>query len=311
VKRLLRALFVDNAPLKAVSMALALTLFTLVHAERDTQAGFNVPVVYELSPDRVLTSDPPGVVHLVVRGPWTKLRQFDESQLAPLEIDLARVAEGDLHLEPDMVKLPPGLTAVEFSPPTLRIAFQARETRSLPILTTLDGVPAHGYHVESTQVTPAAVDVVGPKEAVDALSQLATAPLSVAGRSEDFKAAIGLAMLPPHVTLVDGAPAVTAVTVAVAITPELAERDIAGVSVQVTNLKHLEATVNPPIVLLQVHGEELRTEQVTPASLTAEIDGAGLEALGPGDHLVSPTVAGLPPGVAVVIEPPTVTVTLR
>ena len=108
---LLVRIFVDELPLKVLSMVLAVTLFVLVRNDKDATSGAYVKVIYTLPEDRVLVSDPVAEVKVAVRGPWTKLQHLDRS-LEPIRIDLTRVHTPDVRIDEDTIKLPAGRARV-------------------------------------------------------------------------------------------------------------------------------------------------------------------------------------------------------
>ena len=99
---LLVRIFVEELPLKVLSLVLAVTLFVLVRNDKDATSGAYVKVIYTLPEDRVLVSDPVPEVKVLVRGPWTKLQHLDRS-LEPLHIDLTRVHTPDVRIDEDMI----------------------------------------------------------------------------------------------------------------------------------------------------------------------------------------------------------------
>ena len=66
-------IFVDELPLKVLSMVLAVTLFVLVRSDKDATSGAYVKVIYTLPEDRVLVSDP------VAGGQGRRARAVDAS----------------------------------------------------------------------------------------------------------------------------------------------------------------------------------------------------------------------------------------
>jgi YbbR domain-containing protein len=79
---------------------------------------------------------------------------------------------------------------------------QAVATRTLPVSVTLQGQPASGYVVAGTAATPSSVTVSGAGKALAALTQVATAPVAIAGAKADVTTTAAL-VLPDGVTSVE------------------------------------------------------------------------------------------------------------
>src|SRR4051812_26266858 len=106
IREFLRRAFLDNAALKLVALLLSLTLFIVVRGDRDTSISFSLPVAYTETEGRVMTSRPVDNVRVTVRGPWTRLRKFDERQVEPLRVDLGNLSDGEYVFSEETIKVP-------------------------------------------------------------------------------------------------------------------------------------------------------------------------------------------------------------
>jgi hypothetical protein len=102
------ALF-DNVGLKFLSMVLAITVFLLVNTDRDREITARVGVSYTLPDDKVLVSERLDEVRVTIKGPWQRLRRFDERSVDRINLDLRRAQSGEITVTPDMISLPSGL----------------------------------------------------------------------------------------------------------------------------------------------------------------------------------------------------------
>src|SRR2546423_1820409 len=105
----LRRAFFDNLALKAVSLGMALALFVLVRGEKDTERMVRVQLAYTKPIDRDLVGDVPDGVDVWVRGPWTRIKRLDPSEVDAILIDLTKAQDGDIPITEDMIRLPAGL----------------------------------------------------------------------------------------------------------------------------------------------------------------------------------------------------------
>ncbi|HSN25818.1 MAG TPA: CdaR family protein, partial [Kofleriaceae bacterium] len=182
----LHGAFFDNVGLKFLSMVLAITVFLLVNTDRDREISARVGVSYTLPDDKVLVSDRLDEVRITVKGPWQRLRKFDERELDRVNLDLRRAPTGDIPITPDMIHVPSGLTITSVSPRTVRVAFERRVDKLVEVSPQLVGRPQHGYVVADAKVVPATIKVHGAESTLAALSAVHTHEVSVEGRTESF-----------------------------------------------------------------------------------------------------------------------------
>ena len=305
--QLLRAAFIENAALKAVAMILAVTLFILVHGERDRVVAVRVKVAYVLPKDRVLMSEPTDEVRVMVKGPWTRVRRFDESDVEAIKIDLTRFAGAEYYLQEDMIRLPPGLQILSINPRSIHLVFQDEVTKVVGVVPVVDGEPAHGYKVERLDATPQRVTVRGAKSAVDATTGVETRRVPVDGKQQSFTVTVPLAPTESHVAVQNAAP----VEVAVTIVEQPAEVVLDRIPVQVRPAAGLvlppparAPTVDPQVVSIVLRGGKNAVEKVDAAMVVAHVV-VHAEDLMPGrTRAARVDVEGIPlTGVAIEVRP--------
>jgi len=207
LRRTLRAIFLENAALKAISLLLAVALFVFVRGDRPTEAVVDVPIVYKLPTDRVLMSTPVERLRVAVRGPWTRISRFDERDLeTPLSIDLAHVTAGEFTFAADLLHVPRGIRVSAISPPSMHLEFEPRVTRTLPVEPQLHGQPASGWRVAHVSLHPDEIVVTGAQSVVEGLAAASTLPLSLAGAHGTLERTTDLEPLPRHAEYVEARP---------------------------------------------------------------------------------------------------------
>jgi YbbR-like protein len=298
--------FVDELPIKVLSMVLALTLFMLVRNDKDASSGAYVKVVYTLPEDRVLVSDPPLEVKVGVRGPWSKLQHLDRA-LEPIRIDLSRIQTPDLRIDEDMIKLPAGVRVASIVPSEVHVAMEPRAVREVPVQPILEGEPAEGYRVAKVTAEPGHVRVDGAKSAVTAMLRAPTRPLRVADVRGPLDGTVALEPPPAHTRFVGAA----TVRVAVEVLPAMVERSFDALAIKVTGLQRLDATVDPPTARLILRGPSVLLKQVDERPVVLQVDGALVDTRPPARYVRNVTVSGLPAGVAAEVQPDTTALITR
>lgn len=217
-----------NLGLKLLAAMLAVTLYLLVNSDREREITAKVGVSYTLPDDRVLVSDRIDEVRITVRGPYRRLRKFDERQLERVHLDVRSAADGDLVLSRDMVSVPSGLTVTSIVPRSVRVRFERRVEKRVEVALTIAGQPAHGYIVAGHSIEPAHVMVRGPEGLMRAITGVRTEAVRVDGRDASFVANAPL-WAPEGIEFVGSATASARVQIA----EELASQRIAGVAITV------------------------------------------------------------------------------
>ena len=289
------ALF-DNVGLKFLSMVLAITVFLLVNTDRDREISARVGVSYTLPDDKVLVSERLDEVRITVKGPWRRLRRFDERELQRINLDLRHAPTGEVAITPDMIHLPSGLTITSISPRTVRVAFDRRVERIVEVSAQLAGRPQHGYVVAEVKPQPATIKVRGAEGTLAALSSVKTHEIPVEGRAESFSTEAALEL--PDGVETEGP---SQVVVQVAVDEELVTRKMPGMTVAVRGdgVDSSHWTVTPAQVDVTLTGTLLSVEKAR-AALQPVVKVSGNDTR---TRDVDVTVEGLPPGIGVKISP--------
>lgn len=296
--------FVDELPIKVLSMVLAVTLFVLVRNDKDSTSGAYVKVMYNVPEDKVLVSDPPGEVKVSLRGPWAQLQHLERT-LEPIHIDLTKQHGPDVRIDEDLLKLPNGVRAASITPSEVHIELEARASREVPVQPILEGQPAEGYRVAHVGATPDKVRVEGAKSEVEAIERVPTRPLRVAEARGAVRGEVALEPPPAHTRFVGA----DSVVVSAEIDPAMVEKSFAALPIKVVGLTRLDGTVEPPTARLTLRGPSVLVGDISDKTVALKVEGSLIDTQPPARYVRSISVAGLPPGVAAEVQPDTVVLT--
>ncbi len=290
VRRWLRGAFLDNIGLKFLSLVLAVTVFLLVNDDKDREITVRVGVLYVLPDDKVLVSERLDEVRVTLRGPWRRLRRFDERELGRISLDLRSSPTGEIAFTSDMVHPPAGLNVSAISPRSMRVAFDKRAEKLVELSPAIAGRPQHGYVVLEVKPSPTTIKVRGAEKLLAALPAVRTKEISLEGRTESFTTPTQL--VPP-----DGIELVGSdqVSVHVQVDEELVTRKVPGVTVAIKGdgIDPARWTIMPGQIEVTLTGAVLAVEKAR-ETMTATVK------LNPTDKAsreVEIAVDGLPPGV--------------
>jgi len=286
------ALF-DNIGLKFLSLVLAVTVFLLVNTDKDREITARIGVSYSLPDDKVLVSERLEEVRVTIKGPWQRLRKFDEREVERIALGSST---GDVVITPDMIHLPSNLTITSISPRTVHVAFDRRIEKLVEVNVPVSGRPEHGFVVSEVKPVPATIKVRGAETTLRALASVQTREVSFEGRTESFVAETEVAA--PDGVDVEGSPGVV---VHVTVDEELVIRKLPALTVGVRGegIDPAKWQVTPAQVDVTLTGTLLAVEKAK-AAITPIVR------LSPNDgkpHDVELVIDGLPPGIGVKVSP--------
>lgn len=302
IRRFLHGALLENVGFKFLSMVLAVTVFLLVNDDKDREITVRVGVLYVLPEDKVLVSERLDEVRVTLRGPWRRLRHFDERELSRISVDLRSAPTGEIAFTPDMINTPPGLAVAAISPRSMRVAFDKRTEKLVDVSPAATGRPLHGYVVLEIKPTPARVQVRGGERLLAALTSVRTREISLEGRTESF--ATPTFLVPPAGIELVGS---EQISVQVQIDEELVTRKVPGLEVKAVGegIDLTRWTIAPQQVEVTLTGALLAVEKakdvMLPVVRITPADRSSREA--------AVVLEGLPPGVGVKISPERVKIT--
>ena len=304
----LRAILTENVGLKAMSLVVAVFLFSVVRGAEDAQRSVLVDVVAVLPPPsepRILTSDLPAKVRLTLRGSRSLLNSVRTDDLGPIQVDLSETRAAVYYFDAEQFPVPAGVEVTQVSPDALSLAWAARTQRVLPVEPRLDGRPGAGLMVVGDpHVRPATVTVRGPEPDLATLDRVLTEPISLASLSVGrIERRVALARLGAHVEIVDDGD----VTVQIEVAPEIAERAVPRLDVAVVGGTLRE--IRPARVRVTLRGPPTRLDVIDAPSIVPYVDVSAIDASA-GTQSVIVRVRGIPDGVELAgVDPEEVLVT--
>jgi len=190
IERVLRKIFVEDIGLKLLALAITLLVWMAVTGENQPITIHTAVQLNFVRPDNLaISNDPPRTVEVLLTGSRSRLNNLRLLDLVAT-VDLTDSKPGDrvIRLSPERVaiQLPAGVTIASFQPTTLPIRLEPVVRREVPVEVHLDGNPAAGFEVYSTQTTPGAIWIAGPASHVTELQKAPTETISVEGRKETF-----------------------------------------------------------------------------------------------------------------------------
>jgi YbbR domain-containing protein len=313
VREFFRRAFFDNAALKLVALLLSLTLFIVVRGDRETSVSFPLAVAYTETEGRVLTSRPIDSVRVTVRGPWTRLRNFDSSQVKPLLVDLSNRSDGDYEFAESSVNVPTGLRVASINPPSVRLTFEERATKVVTVKPDFEGQPARGYALGDVSVSPSHVTIRGPKGIVSAMTEVNTAPIQIEGLAVGGEERVALEPTEAHITIVDR----QTIAVKYRIVEELGLLTLGPLRVEIRPATGVSlavpagATTEPGKVKVTLRGAKNLIDRIDPGDIATYVTWHAEDTRSSASRPARVIVENVPAGVAIEADPRDVTLVPR
>jgi len=277
----------DNLPLKLVSLVLAVLLWFVIAGEKTSEMGLSVPVELQNFPkDLELTGDPVDTVEVRLRASPGIIQRLTPGDVSA-HIDLVDAHEGEriVHLTPDSVRVPFGVTVVKISPAIITLNLERTLQKAVPVRPRLLGRPAPGYEVAEMTTQPAEVRIAGPKSRVQEVESAYTEPVSVEGVDTTVVDQVNIGLEDPLLRI-QGSPRVR---VTARIREVAHTRAFPGLAVEV---RRGSFTARPPRVTVVLAGPASVLDQADAAAIHPYVDAGQLDATGTA-HVAVELLPGL------------------
>lgn len=166
-------LLTKNLGWKLLSVGLAVLLWAALVRDPELATTVSVPVMFRGMPeDLEISGELVNRVQLELRGPRTQLTPEDLADAAVV-LNLGNVDRpGDrtYTIEPANVSLPNGVIFSRAVPAQIRLHFERRVARKVPVRIQISNPPPDGYRVVSQEVVPDTLAIVGPQSNVEQIS---------------------------------------------------------------------------------------------------------------------------------------------
>ncbi|MBZ2180679.1 MAG: CdaR family protein [Acidobacteriota bacterium] len=180
----MKRLLTENIGMKLLSLALAGLLWVAIVGEQELSSSVSVPVEYKNFPKSLeASSEMVSRVNLLVHAAPEKLEAGNLAGAA-LVVDLSEVqrpGERTFNLDRQSLRLPQGVTLERVIPSQIRLRFEQRTARDVPVIIRYANTPMPGYRILKQEVYPEVLRVVGPQSRVEELQSAETDPIDLSG----------------------------------------------------------------------------------------------------------------------------------
>ncbi len=284
--------------LKLISLLAAIVLWLIVSGERDTEWSYLVPLkLKNLPQDMIVTNNVPEFIDVRLQGPRSFMQEITPQQMK-VEINLADLKLGsNIHpLTPDQIKVPRGINITRINPSYLSLEAERLLKKEVRVKGETRGNPATDFVVESVEVMPAAVEIMGPEKETRNIIQLKTGVVDITGINSDLSKEVAIDKGGQNIRFSKDEPVVVSVKVR-ELTKKLELKKVA-IKLQGGNEK---MKISPTSVTILLEGpksliDHVRKEKTAGATINAE-------KLLSGEHTVAVEI-NVPEGIRVLYSNP-------
>ncbi len=182
ISRIVHLLF-DHAPLKVMSLVIAILMWYGVARDPVAEISLRVPVEFYRPPhDLDYSSDVAPQALIRLRGPARVLRDVaPESVRVIIDLQGATPGERTYDLSPDQIRVPHDVEVLQITPSRLRLVFDKRETRQVAVKPRVVGTLPPGFRIQSVVASPSMLTITGPARHVSAIENALTDTVDATG----------------------------------------------------------------------------------------------------------------------------------
>ncbi len=172
-----------NWPLKLIALLAAVLLWSAIAREPTVEMAYSVPIEFHQVPRNLeITTEVIPQAQVRIRGPVRRMRSITASEVHPVvDLGAAGMGEHTYDLTAAQVHAPYDVEVMQVVPAEIRISFDQRATREVPVRPRVKGFLPPGYEIAKVEADPATIEIVGPKKRVDAVDSAMTDPVDASG----------------------------------------------------------------------------------------------------------------------------------
>ncbi len=178
----MKNLLTKNLGLKLLSLLVAILLWAIFVREPQRMTSVWVPVLFEGMPEGFeISAGLIDRVQLEVFGPASQLTPQKMSE-AVVVLELGHVdqpGERTYTIRPSDVHLPAGVRCSRAMPSQIRLRFERRASRLIPVRVRYASPPPEGYVITRQEVIPDKLPVVGPATNLELITFVDTDPIDL------------------------------------------------------------------------------------------------------------------------------------
>ena len=268
---------IENWPVKAISIALALILFVFHRLSTMTTRPLSVPLTIETNSTLVPASAYPRNVRVSLRGEDDNIKLIVDSDIEAY-VDFTRYEEAGLYSAAIQVRRKGNALSIEpleiaVSPSKISVQLDRRINKTIPLTAVVRGRVADGFDMVSYSITPLEIAVTGPAGFLESVGEIETEIIDLDGRNSDFTMEVNVIASSPFLALRGSGTA----EFSCIIRPSVSVRSIEGIPIILVGLdSEFEADVSGRTGSVRIEGNQSQLDDFQPSSNFLTVDCSGV-----------------------------------
>ena len=245
----------DKWPSKVVCLVIAIFLYFFHQASLIESKTFVVPLQIEENGIVMHVGSVPGSVAVVVRTSDEIIKSVLATDITA-SVSLDAITTKGSYTLPVKITLSENLMAydpfeVRLKDDTITIDADKKVSKYLPMAPSIVGEVAHGYEIDSVNISPSTIEISGPESIVNALDKIYTTRINVSNAETNFSTETSYQKTNKLISIIDE----ENFRATISVKPVIMERDFTEIPVEILNLdKELEISGELPLVSIKLSG---------------------------------------------------------
>jgi hypothetical protein len=268
---------IENWPVKALSIALALILFVFNRLNTMTTRPLSVPLTVETNSALVPASSYPRNVRVSLKGEDDNIKSIDDGDIEAY-VDFTRYEDGGLYSAPVLIRRKGSALSVEpleiaVTPSKLSVQLDRRINKNIPLTAVVRGRVADGFDLVSYSISPLEIAITGPFGFLEPVEEIETEIIDLDGRNNDFTMEVNIPNPNPFFVLRGSGTA----EFSCIIRPAVSVRSIEGIPIILIGLDpEFEADMGGRIGSVRIEGSQSQLDDFQPPPNFLTVDCSGL-----------------------------------
>ncbi len=172
----------ENRVIKLLSLGLSLTLWFYVTSTGKTELTVSIPIELRNIPaGMIVVGNVMKSLDVRMQGQERVLRDGlnEKKVVAVLDLATAREGENIVQISPEDINRPSGTVVAHLSQSSVRVKLERLVRKSFKLKPVLRGIPAAGYRLAGTIVTPEKIMLEGPASVMQTINTIETMPIDI------------------------------------------------------------------------------------------------------------------------------------
>lgn len=245
----------DKWPAKVVCLVIAIFLYFFHQASLIESKTFVVPLQIEENGIVMHVGSVPGSVAVVVRTSDEIIKSVLATDITA-SVSLDAITTKGSYTLPVKITLSENLMAydpfeVRLKDDTITIDVDKKVSKYLPMAPSIVGEVAHGYEIDSINISPSTIEISGPESIVNAIDKIYTTRINVSNAETNFSTETSYQKTNKLISIIDE----ENLRATISVKPVIMERDFTEIPVEILNLdKELEISGELPLVSIKLSG---------------------------------------------------------